>query len=83
MMSAVELPIPRDWQVFEDFCRDLFAQSGMISHTLKHGRRHETRGEVRPLSSALLHQWTAAEFDQCVLALGAGLALGRFAANVF
>ncbi len=38
MTHAVELPIPRDWQVFEDFCRDLFAAEWGDPETEKHGR---------------------------------------------
>ena len=38
MPHAVELPPPRDWQVFEDFCRDLFAAEWGDPETQKHGR---------------------------------------------
>ncbi len=38
MSHAVELPPPRDWQVFEDFCRDLFAAEWDDPETQKHGR---------------------------------------------
>ena len=38
MNTAVELPSPRDWQVFEDFCRDLFAAEWGYPETQKHGR---------------------------------------------
>ncbi len=38
MTYAVELPIPRDWQVFEDLCRDLFAAEWGDPETKKHGR---------------------------------------------
>ena len=37
-MAAIELPVPRDWQVFEDFCRDLFAAEWDDPETQKHGR---------------------------------------------
>ncbi len=37
-MIPVELPIPRDWQIFEDFCRDLFAAEWEDPETQKHGR---------------------------------------------
>ncbi len=38
MPHAVELPPPRDWQVFEDFCRDLFAAEWGDPEAQKHGR---------------------------------------------
>ncbi len=38
MTLPVELPIPRDWQVFEDFCRDLFAAKWGDPETKLHGR---------------------------------------------
>jgi len=38
MTHAVELPIPRDWQVFEDFCRDLFAAEWGDPEAKLHGR---------------------------------------------
>ncbi|MEM7587852.1 MAG: FxSxx-COOH system tetratricopeptide repeat protein, partial [Acidobacteriota bacterium] len=38
MNNAVELPRPRDWQVFEDFCRDLFAAEWGDLETQKYGR---------------------------------------------
>jgi len=38
MNHAVELPVPRDWQVFEDFCRDLFAAEWGDPNAQKHGR---------------------------------------------
>ena len=38
MAHAVELPPPRDWQVFEDFCRDLFAAEWNDPEAQKHGR---------------------------------------------
>ncbi len=38
MSHAVELAPPRDWQVFEDFCRDLFAAEWGDPSTQKHGR---------------------------------------------
>lgn len=38
MSVAVELPPPRDWQVFEDFCRDLFAAEWGDPHAQEHGR---------------------------------------------
>ena len=37
-MIAAELPVPRDWQVFEDFCRDLFAAEWNDPEAQKHGR---------------------------------------------
>jgi|GEM_PF-6284474 len=37
-MTAVELPVPRDWQVFEDFCRDLFAAEWGDPEAKLHGR---------------------------------------------
>ncbi len=37
-MHAVELPPPRDWQVFEDFCRDLFAAEWGDRDAQKYGR---------------------------------------------
>lgn len=38
MTHTVELPTPRDWQVFEDICRDLFAAEWEDPETQKHGR---------------------------------------------
>ena len=38
MSHAVELAPPRDWQVFEDLCRDLFAAEWVDPGTQKHGR---------------------------------------------
>ncbi|MCP3964595.1 MAG: protein kinase [bacterium] len=34
-----QMPPPRDWQVFEDFCRDLFAAEWGDPETQKHGRQ--------------------------------------------
>ncbi len=38
MAHPVALPVPRDWQVFEDFCRDLFAAEWSDPQTKKYGR---------------------------------------------
>ncbi len=38
MPVPVELPPPRDWQVFEDSCRDLFAAAWGDPETKKYGR---------------------------------------------
>ena len=38
MTIPVELPPPRDWQDFEDFCRDLFAAVWRYPDTQKYGR---------------------------------------------
>ncbi len=38
MALPVALPVPRDWQVFEDFCRDLFAAEWSDPETKKYGR---------------------------------------------
>ncbi len=38
MAHTVELPPPRDWQVFEDLCRDLFAAEWDDPEAQKHGR---------------------------------------------
>ncbi len=38
MPRAVELPIPRDWQVFEDFCCQLFAAEWGDREAQKYGR---------------------------------------------
>nr|MCH9647853.1 tetratricopeptide repeat protein [Deltaproteobacteria bacterium] len=38
MPLYAELPPPRDWQVFEDLCRDLFAAEWEDPETKKHGR---------------------------------------------
>jgi hypothetical protein len=34
----LDLPQPRDWQVFEDLCRDLWAERWGNPNTRKHGR---------------------------------------------
>ncbi len=46
MTVPSELPIPRDWQVFEDFCRDLFAAEWGYSETQKHGRTGQAQHGV-------------------------------------
>ncbi len=38
MSEPRQFPPPRDWQVFEDFCRDLFAAEWGDPDTQKHGR---------------------------------------------
>ncbi len=46
MSHAVQLPPPRDWQVFEDFCRDLFAAEWGDPDTQKYGRPGQQQSGV-------------------------------------
>ncbi len=46
MPHAVELPIPRDWQVFEDFCCQLFAAEWGDRETQKYGRSGQAQHGV-------------------------------------
>ena len=45
-MVPLELPPPRDWQVFEDFCRDLFAAEWGDPDAQKHGRSGQNQHGV-------------------------------------
>lgn len=42
----MDLPVPRDWQVFEDFCRDLFAAEWGDPNTQRHGRSGQNQKGV-------------------------------------
>ncbi len=46
MPVPIELPPPRDWQVFEDLCRDIFAAEWRDPETQKHGRPGQEQNGV-------------------------------------
>lgn len=46
MAVPVELPLPRDWQMFEDFCLELFSVEWGDPEAIKYGRSGEKQNGV-------------------------------------